>query len=82
MATINFPVTYPDGEAARLMGVLKAQFTVNGAVPTNAQAIELLRQHVARTVRAFVLDAERAQARAAAMAANRAAGSVTEIDLT
>ncbi len=82
MATINFPVTYPDGEAARLMGVLKAQYTVNGVVPTNAQAIELLRQHVARMVRSFVLDAERAQARAAAIEANRAAGSVTEIDLT
>ncbi len=82
MATINFPVTYPDGEAARLMGVLKAQYTVNGVVPTNAQAIEMLRQHVARMVRSFVLEAERTQARAAAIAAQQAAVSVEEIDLT
>ncbi len=82
MATINFPVTYPDGEAARLMGVLKAQYTANGVVPSNAQAIEMLRQHVARMVRAFVLEAELTQTRAAARAADRAARSVTEIDLT
>lgn len=69
MATFNLVITYPDGQATRIMDALKIHWTVDGVVPTNAQAIEKLRLAVVANVKDIVYRVERDAAVAAAAAA-------------
>ena len=74
MATFNLAITYPDDQGTRIMTALKAHWTVDGDVPTNAEAIEKLRQAVAANVRDIVLRVERDAA------VKAAADGVTVVD--
>ena len=74
MATFNLAITYPDAQGSRIMDALKAHWTVDGVVPTNAEAIEKLRQAVAANVRDIVLRVERDAA------VKAAADGVTVVD--
>ena len=76
MATFNLVVTYPDGEGTRIMGALKAHWTVDGVVPSNAEAIEKLRQTVVQNIRHIVFMVERDAA------VKAAADAVTEVSAT
>lgn len=59
MATFNLTVTYPDGEGTRIMSALKAACaTAANPAPSNAQAIEWLRQRVVQIVKTAVRDQE------------------------
>ena len=60
MATFNLAITYPDAQGTRIMNAFKAYWTTtdaqgNPVVPTNAEAIEKLRQAVVANVRDIVL---------------------------
>lgn len=64
MATFNLAINYPDGEGTRIMNALKAHWTTQDAngdpvVPTNAQAIEKLRQAVLANIKDIVFRVER-----------------------
>ena len=59
MATFNLEITYPDAQGARIMTALKTHWTVDGVVPTNAEAIEKLRQAVVANVKDIVFRVER-----------------------
>jgi hypothetical protein len=79
MATFNLVVTYPDGQATRILSALKTYWTttdVNGdpVVPTNAQAIEKLRQVVIANVKDIVFRVERDAA------VKAAADAITVVD--
>jgi hypothetical protein len=74
MATFNLAITYPDNQGTRIMTALKTHWTVDDVVPTNAEAIEKLRQAVAANVRDIVLRVERDAA------VKAAADSVTVVD--
>jgi hypothetical protein len=74
MATFNLAITYPDAQGTRIMTALKAHWTVDGVVPTNAEAIEKLRQAVVANVRDIVLRVERDAA------VKAAADAVTVVD--
>jgi hypothetical protein len=74
MATFNLAITYPDAQGTRIMDALKTHWTVDDVVPTNAEAIEKLRQAVAANVRDIVLRVERDAA------VKAAADSVTVVD--
>ena len=76
MATFNLTITYPDAQGTRIMSALKTHWTVDGVVPTNAEAIEKLRQAVAANVRDIVLRVEREAA------VKAAADGVTVVDAT
>jgi len=76
MATFNLVITYPDGEATRIMNALKTHWTINGVVPTNAQAIEKLRLAVVNNVKNIVFMVERDAA------VKAAAEAVTEVGAT
>lgn len=81
MATFNLVITYPDGEATRIMNALKTHWTTTDAngdpvVPTNAQAIEKLRQAVVNNVKNIVFMVERDAA------VKAAAEAVTEVGAT
>jgi|WetSurMetagenome_2_1015567.scaffolds.fasta_scaffold173059_2 hypothetical protein len=76
MATFNLVVTYPDGEGTRIMNALKSHWTVNGVVPSNAEAVEMLRQAVVANVKNIVFKEERDAAVVAA------AAGVTEVGAT
>jgi hypothetical protein len=76
MATFNLVVTYPDGEGTRIMNALKTYWTVDDVVPTNAQAIEKLRQAVVANVKDIVFRVERDAAIKAA------ADAVTQVGAT
>lgn len=66
MATFNLVITYSDGEQARILTAIKAAATTNvNPSPTNAQAIEWLRQSVAGFIRTTVKDYETRAALAA-----------------
>lgn len=59
MATFSLSIPYPDGEGPRIMAALKWKATTNGNPnPTNAEAIEWLRQTAARDVKQAVLEYE------------------------
>lgn len=73
MATFNLLITYPDGEGPRIVAALRKRYSeLNAAgvlvVPTQAQAIEALRQSVLNSLRDIVLTEEREAAVAAAAA--------------
>jgi hypothetical protein len=68
MATFNLVVTYPDNQQTRILNALKAHWTVDGVVPSNAEVTEQLRLVVAANVRDIVLRVERDAAVAAAAA--------------
>jgi hypothetical protein len=74
MATFNLAITYPDAQGTRIMTALKTHWTVDDVVPTNAEAIEKLRQAVAANVRDIVLRVERDAA------VKAAADGVTVVD--
>jgi hypothetical protein len=74
MATFNLAITYPDAQGTRIMTALKTHWTVDDVVPTNAEAIEKLRQAVASNVRDIVLRVERDAA------VKAAADGVTVVD--
>jgi hypothetical protein len=74
MATFNLAITYPDDQGTRIMTALKTHWTVDDVVPTNAEAIEKLRQAVAASVRDIVLRVERDAA------VKAAADGVTVVD--
>jgi len=79
MATFNLAITYPDAQATRIMNAFKAYWTTTDAngdpvVPTNAEAIEKLRQAVVANVKDIVLRVERDAA------VKAAADSVTVVD--
>jgi hypothetical protein len=81
MATFNLVITYPDDQGPRIMTALKTHWTTtdaegNSVVPTNAEAIEKLRQAVVSSVRDIVLRIERDAA------VKTAADGVTEADVT
>jgi hypothetical protein len=76
MATFNLVVTYPDGDGTRIMNALKTYWTVDGVVPTNAQAIEKLRLAVVANVKDIVFRVERDAAIKAA------ADAVTQVGAT
>lgn len=81
MATFSLVITYPDAQGTRIMNALKTHWTTTDAngdpvVPSNAQAIEKLRQAVVANVKDIVLRVERDAAVAAA------AASVTVVDAT
>jgi hypothetical protein len=81
MATFNLVITYPDGEASRILGALKAYWTTqdaqgNAVVPTNAQAIEKLRLAVVANVKDIVFRVERDAA------VKAAADAVTQVGAT
>lgn len=68
MATFNLAINYPDAHQARILAALKAHYASNGTPePTNAQAIEALRQDVAQQVKRIVLSHERQAASAAVL---------------
>ena len=79
MATFNLAITYPDAQGTRIMTAFKAYWTTqdaqgNEVVPTNAEAIEKLRQAVVANVRDIVLRVERDAA------VKAAADAVTVVD--
>jgi hypothetical protein len=79
MATFNLAITYPDAQGTRIMNAFKTYWTTtdaqgNPVVPTNAQAIENLRQAVVANVRDIVLRVERDAA------VKAAADGVTVVD--
>jgi hypothetical protein len=79
MATFNLEITYPDAQGARIMTALKTYWTTqdeqgNDVVPTNAQAIEKLRQAVVANVKDIVFRVERDAA------VKAAADAVTVVD--
>jgi hypothetical protein len=76
MATFNLVVTYPDGDGTRIMNALKTYWTVDGVVPTNAQAVEKLRLAVVANVKDIVFRVERDAAIKAA------ADAVTQVGAT
>ena len=76
MATFNLAITYPDAQGTRIMTALKTHWTVDGVVPTNAEAIEKLRQAVAANVKDIVFRVERDAA------VKAAADGVTVVDAT
>jgi hypothetical protein len=64
MATFNLAITYPDAQGSRIMDALKTYWTTTDAqgdpvIPTNAEAIEKLRQAVVANVKDIVLRVER-----------------------
>ena len=74
MATFSLLITYPDAQGSRIMDALKAHWTVDGVVPTNAEAIEKLRQAVVANVKDIVFRVERDAA------VKAAADAVTVVD--
>ena len=79
MATFNLTITYPDAQGTRIMNAFKAYWTTtdaqgNPVVPTNAEAIEKLRQAVVANVKDIVLRVERDAA------VKAAADAVTVVD--
>jgi hypothetical protein len=77
MATFNLTLTYPDNQQTRILNALKARAaTEDVPAPTNAQAIEWLRQSVVSALRDVVLKHERDAA------VKAAAESVTAADVT
>ena len=79
MATFNLAITYPDAQATRIMNAFKTYRTTSDAqgnpvIPTNAEAIEKLRQAVVANVRDIVLRVERDAA------VKAAADGVTVVD--
>ena len=79
MATFNLAITYPDAQGTRIMNAFKTYWTTqdaqgNTVVPTNAEAIEKLRQAVVANVRDIVLRVERDAA------VKAAADAVTVVD--
>jgi hypothetical protein len=79
MATFNLAITYPDAQGTRIMNAFKAYWTTQDAqgdpvVPTNAEAIEKLRQAVVANVKDIVLRVERDAA------VKAAADGVTVVD--
>lgn len=59
MATFNLVVTYPDAQQTRILNALKAYWTVDGVVPSNAEVVEKLRQVVIANVKDIVYRVER-----------------------
>jgi hypothetical protein len=81
MASFNLTINYPDDQGPRILAALKTHWTTQNelgvdVVPTNAEAIEKLRQSVANAVRDIVLRVERDAAR------KTAEDGVTEADVT
>ena len=79
MATFNLAITYPDAQGTRIMNAFKTYWTTtddqgNPVVPTNAEAIEKLRQAVVANVRDIVLRVERDAA------VKAAADAITVVD--
>jgi len=74
MATFNLAITYPDAQGTRIMTALKTHWTVDGVVPTNAEAIEKLRLAVVANVKDIVLRVERDAA------VKAAADAITVVD--
>lgn len=59
MAVFNLAITYPDAQQTRIMDALKqAAATSVNPTPSNAQAIEWLRQRVIGVVKGTVRDME------------------------
>lgn len=64
MASHNITITYPDGQATRIMAALKKQYTTTAAdgtqvVPTNAQVLVFLQKELSERVKSIVIDIER-----------------------
>ena len=83
MATRNIPVTYPDGQAARIVAALKTHYgpITEGEPPvarerTNAEAFAAFEASVKDSLRHIVRNAERQAAKEAAEA------GVTDPDVT
>jgi len=77
MAVHNIAVTYPDGQATRILAALKAAAATEAVpAPTNAQALAWFNGTVKASLRDVVLRYEREAAVAAA------AAGVTPADVT
>ena len=64
MGVFNLAINYPDNQGTRIMNALKTHWTTQDesgedVVPSNAQAVEKLRQAVANSIRDIVLRVER-----------------------
>jgi hypothetical protein len=66
MPIVNLAINIPDAQLARVQSALKAKYASNGTPnPTNAQAMEGLRQEVLGIIKGTVLAFEQAAASAA-----------------